>query len=318
MKRIFAPRKFASLRGVNREKWLEFRRAGIGGSDAGAILGLNPYVSAFQIYCDKLGLLPECEDNEAMRQGRDFEDYVARRFMEETGFKVRRSGYMWQHAEHDWALANVDRLLVGQPAGLECKTTSVLSRTQYDKGDIPAQYYAQCMHYMAVTGLPVWYLAVLVLNKALYVFKVERDEDEVQNLLTAEKDFWENHVLAQSPPEPDGSERAGKVISQLHPVATAEAPVPLFDDAPSIERYLRLDTEIKEKSKERDQIKQHLQLELGDSSEGIANGYTVRWPSHTTTRIDNKRLKAERPEIYTEYLKESLARRFEIKEDKAS
>ena len=67
---------------LSREEWLQYRKAGIGGSDAGAICGLNPYRTAMQVYQDKISDACEDIDNEAMRQGREFEDYVARRFME--------------------------------------------------------------------------------------------------------------------------------------------------------------------------------------------------------------------------------------------
>jgi putative phage-type endonuclease len=68
-----------------REEWLQWRKKGIGGSDAATILGLNPYASLLSLWADKLGMMPEREDNEQMRQGRDLEGYVAERFMEATG-----------------------------------------------------------------------------------------------------------------------------------------------------------------------------------------------------------------------------------------
>src|SRR5699024_12440638 len=60
-------------------------------------------------------------DNEAMRQGRDLEEYVASRFMEATGFKVRRANAIFRNEAHPIMLADFDRLIVGQKAGLECK-----------------------------------------------------------------------------------------------------------------------------------------------------------------------------------------------------
>jgi putative phage-type endonuclease len=311
---MFTPRKFATIKDIGREQWLELRRKGLGGSDAGAILGLNPYASAFQVYCDKLGLLEDQPDNEAMRQGRDLEDYVARRFSEKEGKKVHRCGWMLQHPTYDWALANVDRLVAGEDAGLECKTTSVLTRTKYDRGDIPAQYYAQCMHYMAVTGKPVWYLAVLVLNKALYTFRIERDEGEIERLLVAEKEFWEGNVLKQIPPEPDGSERAGKVIGQLYPDSTSDEPVALFGEAENLDNYVKLGDQIKALQQAQDRIKQRLQLQLGDSSEGRADHFEVRWRQQSRESIDSKRLRTEQPEIYQQYAKTTSFRKFEVKE----
>lgn len=75
---------------MTRDEWLEDRRKSIGGSDAAAVIGLNRYRTPMEVYADKLGAFPPKEDTEAMRLGRDLEEYVAQRFCEETGKKVRR------------------------------------------------------------------------------------------------------------------------------------------------------------------------------------------------------------------------------------
>ena len=68
-------KRLVSTRNLSKEDWLRYRKCGITGTDAGAILGLNPYRSAFQVYYDKISDTIENIDNEAMRQGRDLEDY---------------------------------------------------------------------------------------------------------------------------------------------------------------------------------------------------------------------------------------------------
>ena len=78
-----------STRNMSREEWLDRRRKSIGGSDAAGIVGLSKWASPFSVWADKTGRAPEKEDTEAMRQGRDLEDYVAR-WMEETGKRVYR------------------------------------------------------------------------------------------------------------------------------------------------------------------------------------------------------------------------------------
>ena len=108
-----------STKDMTHEEWLQARKSGIGGSDAGAICGLNPYTSPLAVYQDKVSQAVEEKDNEAMRQGRDLEDYVARRFMEETGKKVRRANVIYKSTENPFMFANVDRLIVGEDAGLE-------------------------------------------------------------------------------------------------------------------------------------------------------------------------------------------------------
>ena len=121
-------KRLISTLNLSKEDWLRYRKCGITGTDAGAILGLNPYRSAFQVYHDKISDTIENIDNEAMRQGRDLEDYVAQRFTEATGLKVRRANAIYQSEEHPLLLADFDRLIVGQKAGLECKTVSPSDR----------------------------------------------------------------------------------------------------------------------------------------------------------------------------------------------
>jgi len=300
---------------TNRHEWLELRMKGIGGSDAAAILGLDPYKSPFDVYAEKLGLKPEQPDNEAMRQGRDLEQYVAERFMEVTGKKVRRRNGILQHPEHHFMIGNIDRWVVGEKAGFEAKTTSVLNRAKFSQGEFPPNYYVQCVHYMAVTGAERWYLAVLVLNKAFHVFTIERDEAEIKALIEAEKNFWENHVLKQIPPAPDGSASTSEIIKQLFPEAREATETALFGYEGKIQQYLELDTKVKELECERDKLKQEIQLAMADAEIGRAQGYIVEWKNQVRQTLDTKKLKSEHAEIYEKYLKPAqTVRRFMIKE----
>ena len=118
-------RKGVNVSNLSRAEWLEERRKGIGGSDAAAVAGLNPWKSAAAVYLEKVGEVePEELSSERIRVGHDLEDYVARRFCEATGKKVRRNNYMLHHDEYPFLLADVDREVVGENAILECKTTN--------------------------------------------------------------------------------------------------------------------------------------------------------------------------------------------------
>lgn len=226
-------RKLISTNGLSHEEWLKYRKLGIGGSDAGAICGLNPYASPMSVYFDKTREDITEFDNESMRQGRDLEEYVARRFMEETGLKVRRSNAIYQNEEYPFMLANVDRLVVGSNVGLECKTASAYSADKWNGDQVPLHYEIQCHHYMAVTGAAAWYLAVVILGKEFKFVKIERDEELIQNLIAVEKDFWNAHVVKKIMPEPDGSYISDEIISNYFPAALKqEVMLPLdFDEA---------------------------------------------------------------------------------------
>lgn len=143
-------KKLISTTGLSHEEWLKYRKLGIGGSDAGAICGLNPYVSSMSVYFDKIQEETEDYDNEAMRQGRDLEEYVAKRFTEATGFKVRRMPFIRViYIRLCWQMWIV--MLVGENIGLECKTASAYSSDKWAGDLTPSHYEVQCHYYMAVT-----------------------------------------------------------------------------------------------------------------------------------------------------------------------
>jgi len=203
MERMDTMRKLISTNELSYVEWLKYRKQGIGGSDAGTICGLNPYVSPIGVFYEKTRKEIETYDNESMRQGCDLEEYVARRFTEETGLKVRRSNAIYQNEAYPFMQANIDRFISGKNMGLECKTASAYNADKWTGDLVPAHYEIQCHHYMAVTGAKAWYLAVVILGKEFKYKKIERDEELIQNMIAIEKEFWEGHVLSGKMPDPD-------------------------------------------------------------------------------------------------------------------
>lgn len=141
-----------SLSGVSNADGLRLRKSGIGGSDAGVICGVNPYSSAMKVFCDKTSTEVEELDYEAVRIGHDLENYVAQRFTESTGLKVRKSNFMYRSVEHPFMIADVDRLVVGEDAGLECKTASAYNADKWADGNIPLHYYLSQRVAMYIMG----------------------------------------------------------------------------------------------------------------------------------------------------------------------
>ncbi|GHU77581.1 hypothetical protein AGMMS49992_25930 [Clostridia bacterium] len=208
--------------GASRDEWLKARRHGIGGSDAAAILGLHPYKSAYSVWADKMGY-GDNSDNEAMRQGRDFEEYVAKRFVEETGLKVRRSNMMYISREYPM-YANIDRIVYsdGEFVGLECKTSSPFNEAKFRNEEYPDEYYTQCQHYMAVTGAKRWYLCVLVFQRKPMVYEIPRDEEDIRILIEAETRFWNDHVITGLAPAVDATDATTDAIKRMHPTANGQ------------------------------------------------------------------------------------------------
>ena len=297
---------------LDKKEWLKYRKQGIGGSDAGAVCGLNPYRTAMQVYQDKLSDETEEFDNEAMRQGREFEDYVARRFTEATGKKVRRANAMFYHENYPFMLADVDRMVVGENAGLECKTASPYVAEQWENGKIPLSYQIQCLHYMAVCNADAWYIAVLIYGREFKYYKMERDEEMIENLIRIEQNFWENHVLKEQMPSPDGSKIADSVISECFKQTIPET-IPLTGFNEKLKRRQEISEIIGKMDTEKRLIEQELKLYLGEAEVAENEQYRVSWKMVQSNRLDEKRLKEEQPEIYEKYKKSVLSRRFMVR-----
>lgn len=305
-------KKLVSTLNLDKKEWLKYRKSGIGGSDAGAVCGLNPYRTAMQVYQDKVSEEIEEMDNEAMRQGREFEDYVAKRFMEATGKKVRRANAMFYNEENPFMLADVDRMVVGENAGLECKTASPYMKDKWKDGNIPLSYQIQCYHYMAVCNADAWYIAVVIYGREFKYYKIERDEAVIADLIQIEKAFWENHVMKQQIPDPDGSKLADSVIAEYYKNSIADT-IPLTGFNEKLERRQELAELIGRMDMEKKKIEQELKLYLGENERAENEQFMVSWKSVQSNRLDEKRLKEEEPEIYEKYKKSVSSRRFTVK-----
>lgn len=307
-------RKIPTLN-MSRDEWLSHRQKSIGGSDAAAIIGLNPFASAYSVWADKLGKIPPKEDTESMRLGRDLEDYVAKRFGEKTGKKVRRENHIICNPDYPFAHANVDRVIIGEDAGLECKTTSSLNMKQFKSGEYPDTYYVQCVHYMAVTGCKKWYLAVLVFGKGFYTFEIERDEDEIRALMESEAEFWKL-VEAKTPPMTDGSEATTKTISALYPESNEES-ANLMAYESELTKYMNMTASIKHLEKCRDEAANKIKAFLGEISGGESECFKVSWKTVSKSTFDVNRFAAEHQDIdLSAYYKNTTYRTFKVTERK--
>ena len=96
-------------------EWLEHRKTGIGGSDAGAIMGVNKYVTPLDLYNDKLGLVEkDLTDNQAVYFGNVLEDVVAQNIQDALAKRCARRNQIFRHKQNSWMIANIDRDIVGK------------------------------------------------------------------------------------------------------------------------------------------------------------------------------------------------------------
>ena len=290
----------------DRKKWEAMRNIGIGGSDASTIAGINRWKSPYQLWLEKTGQVePEdISDNEYVYWGTVLEQLVADRFCELTGKKVRKCGMM-QSLTHEFMLANVDRLVVGENAGLECKTANGFKTKEWEGDNVPDGYYLQCQHYMAVTNCEKWYIACLIGGNHFVWKEIPRNEEDITALIAAEKAFWEDNVQGGIMPDVDGSKSCSQALAERFPGGVTDS-ITLPKEADELLAEIDELNEATDRIKEQIESKKNgIKLMLGDHEIAYAGERKVTWKKQAgRVTIDTKRLKDEMPYVYKQYSKQ--------------
>jgi putative phage-type endonuclease len=305
----------ASTEGMPYADWLEYRRLGIGGSDASVVCGINKYKSTVELWAEKTGQLPRQEAGEAAYWGTRLESLVCEEFTARTGIAVTPVKQILQSEEHPFMLANLDGECIHPIYGkcvFEAKTSSAYLADGWEDS-IPDVYMLQIQHYLCVTGYPGAYIAVLIGGNTFKWKFIERDEEIIAMLIQLESVFWQ-HVQEGTPPSLDGSEASAAFINKRFPNSiplskinlpnTAEALINQYDST------CELLAKINEQKAEAENL---LKQMLGENEYGIAGDWVVSWKTVTREMFDSNALKAERPTLFKKYANKISHRRFSIK-----
>lgn len=191
----------------NEDDWHTLREKRIGGSDIGAILGVNKYKSIIDVYIDKTeGIL--FEGNESTYWGHIHESTIMKEFgKRHKEFIVYQAPYS---VIDDFLIANLDGVLKDKENGeygvLEIKTTNAFNYKDWDGDIVPQYYYAQVQHYLMLTGYKFAYIAVLIGGQQYKEFKIERNEEDINLIRNKATEFYQENLLKKIPPMPDGSD----------------------------------------------------------------------------------------------------------------
>ena len=301
----------------SKEEWLALRRKlGIGGSDSASVIGLNPYKGAYTLWAEKTGKIPEFEGNLTTEVGSFLEEFVAQLFTRETGKKVRRKNRILVNDDYPFAFADVDRMVVGEKALLEIKTTNSFPVIKKIRNkEYPEQWYAQMTHYLAVSGLEKAYLAVLIECRDFKIFELDRDEAEISALMGEEEKFW-SMVQTNTPPPADGLKSTSDTLSALYPESNTDN-VNLYSYQTELARYMELSEQIKSLEAAKDEAANKVKAFLGEAGNGESDRYKVSWTSSERRSFDTKRFAKENPDIDMDsYYKTSTYRTFKVTEKK--
>ena len=295
--------------------WLEYRKQGIGGSDASVVCGINRYKSPVELWMEKTNQLPHQEAGEAAYWGTQLEPFVRAEFTKRTGIEVSRRNELLQSEEHPFMLANLDGICEGPDVGpciFEAKTASAYKVGEWEDA-IPDEYALQLAHYMAVTGYTGAYIAVLIGGNTFKWKFIERDEELISMLIQLETDFW-NHVQDGTPPPLDGSDASAKFLAERFSNSTPRSHITLPDTAANLLAQYDEACEELEAVTERKQKAENLLKEMiGENEVGTAGDRIITWKSVSQERLDSKTLRAEHPVLYKKYVNQTSYRRFSVK-----
>ena len=316
-----------NISGLSREEWLELRKQSIGGSEIASIVGLNPYASAYSLWCERTGRTPAFEGNLMTRIGTALEDTVARLFEETSGIRVQKTNFIWYNSDFPHMHASPDRLAVSGKTGLEIKTTSAFNAGQFRGEEFPAQYYAQSVQYMAILEYTQWFIAVLIGNHSLKIYQLVRDESiprpewvdgrllvedgELAALRDVAADFW-LHLTNDTPPAVDGSDATAETLEEVFPANDAAEPVELFGRDGLITEWFDIAAQSKALDERKKEIRNILCADLGASELGYCGEHKVTWKEQTRNTFDAKAAVKDHPELSV-YYKPSVSRTFTIK-----
>ena len=297
------------------EQWLEYRKTGIGGSDASVVCGINKYKFPVELWLEKTGQLPYQEAGEAAYWGTQLEPVVRSEFTKRTGIEVKLVKQLLQSEEHPFMQANLDGICEHPDYGtciFEAKTASAYKSNEWENS-IPAEYMLQIQHYMSVTGYKGTFIAVLIGGNTFKWKYIERDDEIIEMLMHLEADFWE-HIVNKTPPPLDGSEASEKFLSDRYPESIPRSRIILPPEADVLIKEYDKETAILNEAAERRQRAENLLKEmLGNNENGISENRIISWKSIFQERLDSKSLRAEYPDLYKKYVNRISYRKFSIK-----
>ena len=305
----------ASTENMPYEEWLDWRKKGIGGSDASVVCGINRYKSPVELWMEKTNQLPYQEAGEAAYWGTQLEALVKAEFTKRTGIEVEQTNQLLQSEDHPFMLANLDGECIHPTYGkcvFEAKTASAYKSGEWEDA-IPDEYILQVQHYLAVTGYRGAYIAVLIGGNTFRWKFIERDDEIISMLIQLESDFWE-HVQTDVPPKLDGSEAAANFLNERFPNSVSKSKIKLPDTAVELIRQYEVACEnVNQYTEQKQEAENLLKQMLGDNEIGTVDDRLVTWKSISQERLDGKTLKAEHPILYKKYANKTSYRRFSIK-----
>lgn len=316
---------YTIIKPADRQGWLQEREKGIGSSEVGTILGVNPWETPYQLWRRKKGLDPRLEENAAMRAGHILEGAVATFFEQDSGRQViKASDGDWLAVDtvRDFLRVSPDRtywLDEGRSKDnkgiLECKTTQM----DISEDDVPKHWFCQLMYQLGVMGYQQGSLAWLTRGQKFGYRDIQFDADFYGYMVEQIEKFWVDYIHGnQEPPITTIDDvmvkfkrsKDGKVVEVTPEIMDA------ITNLKSIKPQLDILTEQKK------ELEDSIKLFMADADTICMQGTKEQSPAVICTwksakdneKFDTKRFALDHPDLYAQYMVSTPGtRRFLIK-----
>ncbi len=316
------------IRPQDRHEWLKMRGYGIGSSEVGTILGLNPFETPYQLWRRKKGLDGPKEENFAMRAGHYLEDAVSRFYSDATGRNIiKRSAGDWLIVDDDKTFLRVspDRIFWIDPEGkkntankgiCECKTTQL----DVNEDDLPKHWFCQLQYQLGVSGMKYGALAWLTQGRKFGYKDIEFDAEFYDWMVSEVTDFWNTYIVGDKEPLAETVEDV-MIKNPRHIVGKT---VEVGSDTLAIYNKLKgINAQFAAVKKEKEELEAQIKLTFGDAEAIVtvdpfddSKELTLAtWKApKPSVKFDEKRFKEDHEDVYEAYCHEVQgARRFILK-----
>lgn len=271
-------------------KQLELRRTVMGGTDAAAILGVSRYRTAWDVFADKMGWgAPSGEMSEDAMWGLLLEDVIREEYARRVELAVHKPRRLVRHRERRWQAGHVDGR--ARDRGLEIKVRGWQDDEWGEPGsdEVPADVRAQVEHYLAVTGLPSFDVAVLFRAQRLAIYTIAADPAFLAELSAEEGEWWQRHVVEGAEPDYDGDPRTTAILRRRWPTDSGRQLVALPHQYPLLDGYAHARSRREFYEHQEELHKQQIMAFMEDAAELVPDSTNILLSPAQSLRITYRR-----------------------------
>lgn len=284
----------------------------IGGSDVAAILGLNRYKTAYEVWEEKKHNIKTFEGNQATEWGKKLEPVIIAHFEQVNNVKVFDNNARYISKEYDFLGCHPDGICTinNENVLIEVKTVST-DAYKFWGNSLPKEYYCQVQHNLYVLGLKKAKFIYLVLDSRFYSeIEVNFDAEYITEQNNFLVKWWNEYIVGESTPI--------KTVTDYEKENPDVKMVEADEDAAQKHiELIEIKAKIKDLETQKEAIEDFLKLKIGDATDLMYGLNTIAtWRPQTKVTVDTKKLKEELPETFLKYATEKTSRTFLVKQPK--